>query len=223
MWCCSTTVCVPLYLTFICVCLFSLIFSRPPCSLFPFSFSFVHQSTLRDGAVWHVLPEKFWRSWCAYTGFDADYGNIKNTPTGPRPPGIDTNTLLDPNENAEIGIISKLLVEGNDYVLVDGRSAELLESWYPVTGPILARSVVTYGLRKKTRIDLFPQFLQLIECNQEGQPTDSVTLKSFPLKATFSDVQEMCHNEVEEKAKRNNNEEEVSGKKTVGMLSHWIL
>lgn len=154
------------------------------------------QHTLRDGATWHVLPSEWWREWCSYTGFSADAGCVTASPAGPRPGPIDNSKLID-SAYASVGILRKVIQEGEDYVLVESRSATLLEGWYGLIGPSLARRVITVGLRKKTRVDLFPVFVRLIECDSHGVPDESTaTIRSFTAKSLFSDVQEEQHNRV---------------------------
>ena len=187
----------------------------PPCSLVARSIlrsgsarSFVFpslQSTLVEGAVWHVLSAKFWNAWCEYTGFVPDLGKVgpgAAAAKGPRPDPIDNSALLDPAYPASEGVIRKDAMENEQYALVEERVAALLYEWYPGAGPQLAREVVTVGVRKRTRVDVHPLRFRLLPCDPDtgAAPASSsgvsVRSQSMTSKATFSDLQEKLHNEA---------------------------
>lgn len=143
-----------------------------------------------------------------------------------RPDAIDNSALLDPAFPADLAILRKDIMEGDDYALVEEQAALLLESWYPGPGPVLARKVITAGIRKRTRVDLHPLRFRLLACdpNTGLLPADEAAaaaaaggiVKTLSGKAVLTDLQEELHTaatQAEGKSRRASNAdmtEEVS-------------
>lgn len=154
------------------------------------------QGLVKSGQTWHVIDAAWFDSWKIYTGFDTLLESVLNTPTGGRPGPIDNSKLVDPEYRDEAAILSKTLLEGTDYVLLEERTALLLESWYGGPGPVIARKVISVGAvtHRKLKVELFPVFLRLVPCGADGKADMSTsTVVCFSEKNSFSDVQESLH------------------------------
>jgi hypothetical protein len=143
-------------------------------------------------------------------------------PAGPQPGPIDNQPLLDAAWPAEVGVLRKDISEGDDYQLVEERTAQLLSSWYG-GGPSLPRSVVTIGVRKKTKVDLHPLRFRLLKCDPvtgaaiedaaavaapggDGLPHPPLTgrseIRMLSAKDKLGDLQETLHNAAVDAAEK---------------------
>jgi len=195
------------------------------------------EPSLSVGSDWCVLPAHWWREWCEYAAFDADKGQVKdrnkaqsndnqNTDNevadgvvmSVRPSAIDNSSLLDPSYPAELGILRRGLLEGEDYALVTSAAASLLYQWYsgPSTGPPLMRHVVGVGARQTAQLDLYPTMMRvrrwedeqakantLANSSSSSSPSSRrVELRYFNRKQMFGDLQEELHNEWMRRSER---------------------
>ena len=127
------------------------------------------QESIRDGQTWHVVDHDWFEHWKAYTGFDSFSECVKNTPIGERPGPIDNSKLIESEYSQEAAVLRKSLMENIDYVMLEERTAKLLEDWYGGPGPIIERQVITVGgisYASKQKVELYPVFLKLIPCGQ---------------------------------------------------------
>jgi hypothetical protein len=155
---------------------------------------------VRDGQTWHVVDSDWFDHWKQYTGFDTISECVRYTPAGERPGPIDNSKLIDPEYRDEAAVLTKSLTDGIDYVLLEERTAKLLEEWYGGPGPIIVRKVITVGgpsYASKKKVELYPAFLKLIPCGQDGKPDESKAIVTcVSEKASFSDIQEAQHKAV---------------------------
>ena len=167
-----------------------------------------------------MISLKWWESWCGYSGFVGEAGRVGLAPSGARPGPIDNGPLLDPAYEAADAVLRKDAMEGEQYTLIEERAARLLWEWYGGVGPELPREVRAVGMRKRARVDVHPLRFRLFMCDVEtgAAPQQAERAKCLSIKSSYSDLQELLHNEVvaaeEERTKREREKDEVRSKHT---------
>lgn len=169
----------------------------------------VYKIKVEANEKWCIVQYKWWKSWCAYTGF-SERTNVL-VPVGPpsssatsastlkydRPPPIDNSDLQGDDE----GTLKRGLVEGFDYHLVIKPVYDLLVQWYG-GGPEFVRETNTLG--NEARVTLYPVFVTLKDVKSDGEPDDSTAQKrQFTPDFTFATLLEQLNGKTEEEGTDN--------------------
>lgn len=166
----------------------------------------VWKAKLTEGEVWAVIDAKWWRMWCAYTGFSVNDDSVEALAqrlesvslNGDKPGPINNSRLHEPGRDYEL---LRSITEGEDYVIVPEEAWDLLHTWY-TGGPAFKRTVIALGLQRETRLDFYPTFLRFFRLNDQGQPDESTMVAlAFPKKATFQDILDHWKKELKDKAR----------------------
>ncbi|XP_021300601.1 ubiquitin carboxyl-terminal hydrolase 9-like isoform X2 [Herrania umbratica] len=143
------------------------------------------ERNLKEGNLYFVISSRWFRMWERYVGIDADDNLIGNQSSdsrqwngassvvAERPGPIDNSDIVqngsdcDCKEN-EIQL-RRLLMEGQDYVLVPQGVWEKLHEWYK-GGPALPRKMILQGVyHRKFDVEVYPLCLKLIDSRDESQ------------------------------------------------------
>ncbi|KAJ8626189.1 hypothetical protein MRB53_019496 [Persea americana] len=141
------------------------------------------ESNLREGNLYYVLPNKWWRDWQNYIGQDGNdqstveystsykHSNGTHLKKRRRPGQIDNSSLVlsgVDGDSKELDLV-RTLEEGHDYVLVPQEVWKKLIEWYK-GGPPLPRKLISQGIHSKTfSIEVYPLCLQLIDARDSTQ------------------------------------------------------
>lgn len=143
----------------------------------------LHKTALGENEEWAVIDHKWLQTWQQYAGVDLDTAKKTET-TGSRPGPIDNKGLQSP---ANPAALKNDLAEGLNYAIIPKELWDFLVAAYG-GGPAFIRQVVAVGLRKKTRVELYPVYVEFVEAAADGSAQAHGTVRTFPLKASFSDL-----------------------------------
>ncbi|XWS50184.1 hypothetical protein CRYUN_Cryun12cG0067200 [Craigia yunnanensis] len=143
------------------------------------------ERNLKEGNLYFVISSRWFQRWERYVGIDADENLIGNQSSdsrhlngassmvAERPGLIDNSDIIrngsdcDCKEN-EIQL-RRMLMEGQDYVLVPEGVWEKLHEWYK-GGPALPRKMILQGVHhRKFDVEVYPLCLKLIDSRDESQ------------------------------------------------------
>eukprot|EP00268_Persea_americana_P027801 TRINITY_DN27076_c0_g1_i2.p1 TRINITY_DN27076_c0_g1~~TRINITY_DN27076_c0_g1_i2.p1 ORF type:complete len:926 (-),score=172.52 TRINITY_DN27076_c0_g1_i2:429-3206(-) len=141
------------------------------------------ESNLREGNLYYVLSNKWWRDWQEYIGGQEDaevFPIDESSSSQQRPAEIDNSDLVPSGvdgDNDELDLV-RSLVEGLDYVLVPQEVWKKLIEWYR-GGPPIPRKLISQGfLIKSFSVEVYPLCLQLIDARDNTHTIIRISRKA---------------------------------------------
>ncbi|KAE8662005.1 Ubiquitin carboxyl-terminal hydrolase 10 [Hibiscus syriacus] len=152
------------------------------------------ERNLKPGNLYFVISSSWFRRWERYVGIDpdenlignrsSDYRHINGSSSvmAERPGPIDNSDIVENGNDSnckenEIQL-RRMLMEGQDYVLVPQGVWEKLHEWYQ-GGPALPRKMILQGvLHRKFDVEVYPLCLKLIDSRDESQSTIWISRKA---------------------------------------------
>jgi len=133
--------------------------------------------------IWSVISSSWFAAWCRYSGFERPLGSHVAAfepiiRSDDRPGEIDNQTLQEAEDNHLQ--LSTQICENIHYVLVCKEVSDKLFQWYG-GGPQFNRSVVAVGLQGEPRVELYPIWVTVVECDPLGGDENKQTRKVIPL------------------------------------------
>ncbi|TYH97928.1 hypothetical protein ES332_A12G274700v1 [Gossypium tomentosum] len=145
------------------------------------------ERNLKEGNLYFVISSSWFRKWERYVGIDGDENLIGNQSSdsrhingassvvAERPGPMDNSDIVENGSDSDIKgndiQLRRMLMEGQDYVLVPQGVWEKLHGWYK-GGPELPRKMILQGVyHKKFDVEVYPLCLKLIDSRDESQST----------------------------------------------------
>ncbi|KAH1075257.1 hypothetical protein J1N35_027585 [Gossypium stocksii] len=145
------------------------------------------ERNLKEGNLYFVISSSWFRKWERYVGIDGDENLIGNQSSdsrhingtssvvAQRPGPIDNSDIIENGSDSDGKgndiQLRRMLMEGQDYVLVPQGVWEKLRGWYK-GGPELPRKMILQGVyHKKFDVEVYPLCLKLIDSRDESQST----------------------------------------------------
>ncbi|KAE8683924.1 Ubiquitin carboxyl-terminal hydrolase 9 [Hibiscus syriacus] len=152
------------------------------------------ERNLKQGNLYFVISSSWFRRWERYVGIDADENLIGNQSSdsrhingafsvvAERPGPIDNSNIVENGNDTDCKEneiqLRRMLMEGQDYVLVPQGVWEKLHEWYQ-GGPALPRKMILQGvLHRKFDVEVYPLCLKLIDSRDESQSTIWISRKA---------------------------------------------
>ncbi|XP_022735791.1 ubiquitin carboxyl-terminal hydrolase 9-like [Durio zibethinus] len=143
------------------------------------------ERNLKEGNLYFVISSRWFRRWERYVGIEADENLIGNQSSdtrhrngasslvAERPSPIDNSDIVENGSDCDFKEneiqLRRMLMEGQDYVLVPQRVWEKLHEWYK-GGPALPRKMILQGVyHRKFDVEVYPLCLKLIDSRDESQ------------------------------------------------------
>ncbi|KAK8585998.1 hypothetical protein V6N13_130524 [Hibiscus sabdariffa] len=145
------------------------------------------ERNLKEGNLYFVISSSWFQRWERYVGIDVDENLIGNQSSdsrhingassamAERPGPIDNTDIVENGNNSDSKEnemqLRRMLMEGQDYVLVPQGVWEKLHEWYK-GGPALPRKMILQGvLHRKFDVEVYPLCLKLTDSRDESQST----------------------------------------------------
>ncbi|KAL1069510.1 hypothetical protein V6Z11_D12G271800 [Gossypium hirsutum] len=145
------------------------------------------ERNLKEGNLYFVISSSWFRKWERYVGIDGDENLIGNQSSdsrhingassvvAERPGPIDNSDIVENGSDSDGKgndiQLRRMLIEGQDYVLVPQGVWEKLHGWYK-GGPELPRKMILQGVyHKKFDVEVYPLCLKLVDSRDESQST----------------------------------------------------
>jgi ubiquitin carboxyl-terminal hydrolase 4/11/15 len=122
------------------------------------------RNVISKGQTWYPLAYKWYALWSKYVRLDSK--EDAQTPGGPPPGPIDNSDLADPERPL---LLKKGLQENFHFVVVHSSVWEALARKYS-GGPAFPRTVITRGITESESVELYPFFVELVCCSENGEP-----------------------------------------------------
>ncbi|MBA0835244.1 hypothetical protein Goarm_007536 [Gossypium armourianum] len=145
------------------------------------------ERNLKEGNLYFVISSSWFRKWERYVGIDGDENLIGNQSSdsrhingassvvAERPGPIDNSDIVENGSDSDGKgndiQLRRMLIEGQEYVLVPQGVWEKLHGWYK-GGPELPRKMILQGVyHKKFDVEVYPLCLKLVDSRDESQST----------------------------------------------------
>ncbi|MBA0718816.1 hypothetical protein Golax_006544 [Gossypium laxum] len=145
------------------------------------------ERNLKEGNLYFVISSSWFRKWERYVGIDGDENLIGNQSSdsrhingassvvAERPGPMDNSDIVENGSDSDGKgndiQLRRMLIEGQDYVLVPQGVWEKLHGWYK-GGPELPRKMILQGVyHKKFDVEVYPLCLKLVDSRDESQST----------------------------------------------------
>ncbi|XP_024994981.1 ubiquitin carboxyl-terminal hydrolase 9-like isoform X1 [Cynara cardunculus var. scolymus] len=138
------------------------------------------ESCLKEGNLYYVVSIRWFTKWQKYVGEEISAYQFKELSTDKQaPPVTKASERPGPIDNTDIITnegdrdksdlqISRLLLEGSDYVLVPQGVWEKLHGWYK-GGPALPRKMIALGIQGAYTVEVYPLALKLIDSRDKSE------------------------------------------------------
>eukprot|EP01132_Coremiostelium_polycephalum_P003176 gene3176-3975_t len=120
-------------------------------------------------------------------------------PEVPKPEAIDNRYLLEGNDSEGNPIVSRNVLEGEDYEIISASMWNLLESWY-TGGPIIQRKVIELGFKNEKYVEVRPMngtaSVTTTTTTNSSQKSSDVLVYQKSIKSTLNELKEyICKKE----------------------------
>ncbi|GLT64638.1 hypothetical protein SLA2020_371180 [Shorea laevis] len=128
---------------------------------------------LKEGNLYYVISTWWFRNWENYVGIDIGESEAQSldvvlSEATDRPGPIDNSDIIETGSGSGVNELQlrRMLVEGQDYVLVPQDVWEKLYEWYK-GGPPLPRKMILQGIYQV--VEVYPLCLKLIDSKDKSQ------------------------------------------------------
>ncbi|KAG2330310.1 hypothetical protein Bca52824_001490 [Brassica carinata] len=121
------------------------------------------EDNLKEGNLYFVISKRWYTSWQRYVEQPTNAFSNGVSSEAPRPGPIENNDIIESADDTSDPQLRRLLVEGEDYVLVPQQVWEGLVEWYS-GGPPLPRKLICQGFYSRSySVEVYPLCLMLTD------------------------------------------------------------
>uniref|UniRef100_A0A1J3K0G5 Ubiquitin carboxyl-terminal hydrolase n=1 Tax=Noccaea caerulescens TaxID=107243 RepID=A0A1J3K0G5_NOCCA len=126
------------------------------------------EDNLKEGNLYFVISKRWYTSWQKYVEQPANECSSGKPSEAPRPGPIENHDIIENGNDTSDPQLRRLLVEGEDYVLVPEEVWKRLVEWYN-GGPPIPRKLICQGFYSRSySVEVYPLCLMLTDGRDES-------------------------------------------------------
>ncbi|VYS62217.1 unnamed protein product [Arabidopsis thaliana] len=127
------------------------------------------EDNLKQGNLYFVISKRWYTSWQEYVENSANECSSGESSEAPRPGPIDNHDIIESDSDINDPQLRRLLVEGENYVLVPKQVWKKLVEWYS-GGPPIERKLICQGFYTRSySVEVYPLCLMLTDGRDESR------------------------------------------------------